>query len=95
MVLFFIPTSTSSFLIPQYRRRAILVCNFASYKAAKRATAKFICDAADKIWYRDLLHDQSFYTHVMAKQHLSHLDNNCGILHPRELVNLPTNMFGF
>eukprot|EP00804_Cyclotella_cryptica_P028346 CCRYP_013206-RA/>CCRYP_013206-RA protein AED:0.43 eAED:0.43 QI:0/-1/0/1/-1/1/1/0/224 len=76
-------------------KHAILVCDFASYEAAKRATAKFIRDAANKIWYRDLCHDRSFYMHVMAKQLLSHLDDNCGGLHPSEFVNLPTNMLGF
>eukprot|EP00804_Cyclotella_cryptica_P005381 CCRYP_017446-RA/>CCRYP_017446-RA protein AED:0.44 eAED:0.44 QI:0/-1/0/1/-1/1/1/0/181 len=49
----------------------------------------------DEIWYRDLRHDRSFYTHVTAKQLLSHLDDNCGGLHPSKLVNLPTNMLGF
>ncbi len=74
---------------------AILVRDFASYEAAERATAKFIREAVDEIWYRDLRHDRSFYTHVTAKQLLSHLDDNCGGLHPSELVNLPTDMLGF
>jgi len=74
---------------------AILVRDFASYEAAERATAKFIRDAVNEIWYRDLRHDRSFYTHVTAKQLLAHLDDNCGGLHPSELVNLPTDMLGF
>eukprot|EP00804_Cyclotella_cryptica_P022263 CCRYP_020543-RA/>CCRYP_020543-RA protein AED:0.35 eAED:0.91 QI:0/0/0/1/1/1/2/0/366 len=64
---------------------AILVRDFASYEAAERATAKFIRDAVDELWYRDLRHDRSFYTHVTAKQLLAHLDDNCGGLHPSEL----------
>eukprot|EP00804_Cyclotella_cryptica_P019076 CCRYP_014477-RA/>CCRYP_014477-RA protein AED:0.46 eAED:0.46 QI:0/-1/0/1/-1/1/1/0/220 len=79
----------------QEAEHAILVRDFASYEAAERATAKFICDAIDEIWYRDLRHDRSFYTHIMAKQILWHLDDNCGGLHPSELVNLPTDMLGF
>ena len=55
----------------------------------------FIHEAVEEIWYCDLHHDQSFYTHIMAKQLLSHLDNNCSGLHPSELVNLPTNMLIF
>eukprot|EP00804_Cyclotella_cryptica_P001895 CCRYP_007353-RA/>CCRYP_007353-RA protein AED:0.44 eAED:1.00 QI:0/-1/0/1/-1/1/1/0/387 len=74
---------------------AILVRDFASYKAAKRATAKFISKAVDKIWYCDLRYDRSFYTHVTAKQLLLHLGDNCGGLHPSELVNLLTDMLGF
>eukprot|EP00804_Cyclotella_cryptica_P004398 CCRYP_006813-RA/>CCRYP_006813-RA protein AED:0.15 eAED:0.15 QI:0/-1/1/1/-1/1/1/178/199 len=74
---------------------AILVRDFASYEATERATAKFICDAVDEIWYRDLRNDRSFYTNVTAKQLLAHLDDNCGGLHPSELVNLPTDMLGF
>eukprot|EP00804_Cyclotella_cryptica_P027250 CCRYP_014351-RA/>CCRYP_014351-RA protein AED:0.45 eAED:0.45 QI:0/-1/0/1/-1/1/1/0/135 len=38
-------------------KHAILVRDFASYEAAKRATAKFIHDAVDEIWYCDLCHD--------------------------------------
>eukprot|EP00804_Cyclotella_cryptica_P010352 CCRYP_012274-RA/>CCRYP_012274-RA protein AED:0.37 eAED:0.37 QI:0/-1/0/1/-1/1/1/0/366 len=79
----------------QEAEHAILVRDFASYEAAERATAKFIRDAVDEIWYRDLRHDRSFYTHVTAKQLLSHLDDNCAGLHPSELVNLPTDMLGF
>ena len=74
---------------------AILVKDYASYDAAERAAAKFIRDAVDEIWYRDLRHSRSFYTNVTAKQLLDHLDANCGGLHPSELVNLPTEMMGY
>ena len=74
---------------------AILVRDYASYDAAERATAKFIRDAVDELWYRDLRHARSFYTHVTAKQLIDHLDANCGGLHPSELVSLPTEMMGF
>ena len=74
---------------------AILVRDFATYEAAERATAKFIRDAVDEIWYRDLRHARSFYNNVTAKQLIDHLDENCGGLHPSELVNLPTEMMTY
>ena len=74
---------------------AILIRDYASYEAAERAMAKFICDSVDEIWYRDLRHARSFYTNVMAKQLLDHLDANCGGLHPSELVSLPTEMLNY
>ena len=74
---------------------AILVKDFAAYEAAERAVAKFIRDVVDEIWYRDLRHARSYYTNVMAKQLMEHLDANCGGLHPSELVSLPTEMMGY
>jgi hypothetical protein len=76
-------------------QHAIKERDYASYGAAERATAKFICNAVDKIWYRDLRHARSFYTRVTAKQLLTHLDVNCGGLHPSELVHLPNDMLGY
>ena len=74
---------------------AVRVRDFASYEAAERATAKFIRDAIDEIWYRDLRHARSFYTNVTAKQLIDHLDANCGGLHPSKLINLPTEMMSY
>ena len=74
---------------------ALLLQDYASYDAAERAVAKFIREAVDEIWYRDLRHARSFYTSVTAVQLLDHLDANCGGLHPSELVNLPTEMMGY
>ena len=74
---------------------AILVKDYATYETAERATAKFIRDMVDEMWYRDLRHDQSLYTTVTAAALLHHLDTNCGGLHPSELVNLPTEMLGY
>ena len=76
-------------------QHAIKVRDYASYDAAERATAKFIRDNVDEIWYRDLRHARSFYTSVTAKQLIEHLDANCGGLHPSELVTLPTDMMGY
>ena len=74
---------------------AVRVQDFASYEAAERATAKFIRDAVDEIWYRDLRHPQAFYVNVKALDLMQHLADNCRGLHPAELVNLPTLMMGF
>ena len=74
---------------------AILVKDHASYEAAERATAKFLRDTVDEIWYRDLRDARSFYTNVTAMQLMNHLTANCGGLHPSELVNLPTDMMGY
>jgi hypothetical protein len=74
---------------------AVLVRDYALFEAAERATAKFIRDAVDELWYRDLRHQRSFYTNVTAQQLIEHLDANCGGLHPSELVNLPTKMMTY
>jgi hypothetical protein len=71
---------------------AVLVHDFVSFEAAEQATAKFIRDSVDELWYRDLHHQRSFYTNVTAKQLMEHLNANCGGLHPSKLVNLPTEM---
>ena len=39
---------------------ALLVHDYASYDGTEWAAAKFIHDAMDKIWYRDLCHARSF-----------------------------------
>jgi hypothetical protein len=88
-------TATAVVQTRREAEHAILLRNFASYEAAECATAKFIRKAVDEIWYHDLRHQWSFSTHVTAKQLLSHLDDNCGSLHPSELVNLPMDMLGF
>ncbi len=75
---------------------AILVQDHASYDAAERATAKFLREAVDEFCYSDLRHCSiSFYTTVKAMTIMTHLNANCGGLHPSELVTLPTDMMGF
>ena len=69
--------------------------DYASHEAAERGTAKFIRDAVDELWYKDLKHHRSFYNSVTAKQLMDHLDANCGGLHPVDLINLPTEMMTF
>ena len=65
------------------------------FGAAEQATAKFIQDAVDKLWYHNLHHHCLFYTSIKDKQLIEHLDANCGGLHPSELVNLPTKMMSY
>jgi len=74
---------------------AIIVKDFTSYEAAERAVAKFIREAVDEIWYRDLRQATTYYTNVTAKQLMDHLTTNCGGLHPSELISLPTEMISY
>lgn len=69
--------------------------DYSAHEAAERGTAKFIRDAVDELWYKDLKHHRSFYTNVSAKQLFDHLDANCGGLHPVDLINLPTEMMTY
>ena len=74
---------------------AVVLKDYATYEATERAVAKFIRNAVDEIWYKDLKHARSFYNAVTAKTLLAHLDDNCGGLHPSELINLNTEMMGY
>jgi hypothetical protein len=74
---------------------AILVKDFAAHEATEQATAKFLRNAVDEIWYRNLRHARSFYTNVTAYQLMEHLKANCGGLLPAELINLPTEMLSY
>ena len=73
----------------------LILQDYASHEAAERGAAKFIRDAVDELWYKDLKHHRSLYNSVTAKQLIEHLDANCGGLHPVDLINLPTEMMGF
>jgi hypothetical protein len=66
--------------------------NYASYEAAKRGVAKFLCDAVDKIWYNDLKDANTFYTKVTALEIMAHLDANSGVLHAINMISLCLNM---
>ena len=76
-------------------QHARLVADYESWDAAERAVSKFIREAIDEVYYRDLRHVRSFYTSVTCLQLMDHLTANCGGLHPSELVNLPTDMMGY
>jgi hypothetical protein len=71
------------------------LADYASFEATERAVMKFIRDAIDEIWYKDLKNPRTFYNSVTATTLLSHLDDNCGGLHPINLINLPSKMIGF
>jgi hypothetical protein len=74
---------------------AVKIRDYASFEAAERAVSKFIRDAVDELWYKDLKNARTFYTNVTAKDLLTHLEANCGGLHPVDLINLPTDMMGY
>lgn len=73
----------------------ILVRDYASFEAAERAVAKFLREAVDEIWYKDLKHPRSYYVTITATQLMEHLNTNCAGMHPSELVTLPTSMQSF
>jgi hypothetical protein len=52
--------------------------NYASYKAAERGIAKFLCDVVDKIWYNNLKDAKTFYTKVTALEIMAQLNANRG-----------------
>lgn len=76
-------------------KHARLVRDYKSYDAAERAVSKFIRDAIEEVWYKDLKDVHSFYTHVTAKELIDHLDDNCGGLHSSEVVHLQSEMMGY
>ena len=40
--------------------------DYASFEAAERGAAKFLCEAVDEVWYNDLKDANTFYTKVTA-----------------------------
>ena len=73
----------------------IRLADYASFKAAKRLVVKFIRDAVNEIWYKDLRDPRTFYNSVTYTVLLAHLDANCGGLHPVDLINFPLEMIGY
>jgi hypothetical protein len=69
--------------------------NYASYKAAKRGAAKFLCKIVNKVWYKDLKDADTFYTKVLALKIMAFLDANSGGLHAIIMIILRTNMHGY
>jgi hypothetical protein len=66
--------------------------NYASFEAAKRGAAKFLCEVVDKIWYNDLKDADTFYTKVTALEIISFLDASSEGLHAIAMISLRTNM---
>jgi hypothetical protein len=74
---------------------AVLLRDYASHEAAERGTVKFLRNTIDELWYKDLKNPRTFYNSVTAMAFFDHLEDNCGGLHPSELINLPTEMISF
>lgn len=66
--------------------------DYETYAAAERGIKAFLQASVDELWYQDLKDPTSFYNAVTAHDLISHLDDNCGGLHPSELINLPAEM---
>ena len=66
--------------------------DYASYEAAKRGVAKFLCNVVDEILYNDLKDAETFYTKVTAIKIMALLDANSGGLHAVDMISLRTNM---
>lgn len=72
-----------------------LIADYAAFAAAERGVKSFLQTVIDELWYQDLKHAATFYNTVTAHAILTHLDNNCGGLHPSELISLPGEMAGY
>jgi hypothetical protein len=64
----------------------------ASFEAAKRGAAKFLCGVIDEVWYNDLKDADTFYTKVMAHKTIAFLDATSKGLHTIDMISLHTNM---
>ena len=74
---------------------AALIADYAAYAAAERGLKAFLQTTIDELWYQDLKDPTTFYNMVTAYDIITHLDNNCGGLHPSELISLPGEMAGY
>jgi hypothetical protein len=66
--------------------------DYASCKAAKRGSAKFLHNVVDEIWYNNLKDTNTFYTKITALEIMVHLDANSGGLHAIDMISLSLNM---
>ena len=72
-----------------------LIADYAAYAAAERGLKSFLQTTIDELWYQDLKDPTTFYNMVTAHDIITHLDDNCGGLHPSELITLPGEMSGY
>jgi hypothetical protein len=70
----------------------VLIADHAIYLAAEKAVAKFIRDAVEETYFKDLEDIVTFYNRVSAQALLTHLRLNCGGMEPEDLVGLQTAM---
>ena len=73
----------------------VLIDDHAIFLAAEKAVAKFIRDAVEETYYKDLEDIVTFYNRVSAQELLTHLRLNCPGMEPEDLVKLQTAMNGF
>jgi hypothetical protein len=73
----------------------ILIADFAIFQAAEKGVAKFIRDAVEETFIKDLEDPVTFYNSVTAQALLTHVRTNCGGMEPEDLVALQTAMSGF
>jgi hypothetical protein len=66
--------------------------NYASYEAAKRGVAKFLCNLVDDICYNNLKDTKTIYTKVTAHEIMTHLDATSRGLHAIAMISLCSNM---
>jgi hypothetical protein len=66
--------------------------NYASFKAAERGAAKFLCETVNEVWYNNLKDADTFYTKVTALKNMTFLDANGGGLHATDMISLCTTM---
>jgi hypothetical protein len=69
--------------------------DYASFEAAKRGAAKFLCEVVNEVWYNDLKDADTFYTKVTAREIIAFLDTNSRGLHAINMISLRTNMHNY
>ena len=69
--------------------------NYASFEAAERSAAKFLCEVVNEVWYNDLKNADIFYTKVTAREIIFFLDANSGGLHAINMISLRTSMHNY
>jgi hypothetical protein len=87
-------TDSATTVVRIYAELAHKAClgNYASYKAAKHGTAKFLHDTMEEVWYNDLKDADMFYTKVMALDIITFLNTNSKGLHTVDMISFQTNM---
>jgi hypothetical protein len=69
--------------------------DYASFEAAERGAAEFLCKVVDELCYNDLKDADTFYTKVTARKIIAFIDANSGVLHAIDMISLCTNMHNY
>ena len=72
-----------------------LLTDYNTYAAAETAVAKFVREAVDEVYYKDLKDPHSYYNDVTAAQLLEHLRDNCQRMEAEDLLQLQSDMTGY